>query len=191
MPVRLIHGSVARVARRLRLLATALATAIVSAVALAPPASAATYQYDCRRLPGDGSYSRPLALGNVTGRTVIAVNCPPLTSGAFYTRRFFSFTLTRPARRPSYAGAAFGLDRNHRSAVNPSLLSGPYTVMHTGAGLWTYNRAGVANGRFLPLGPLPGGGMLPAGTYRLEMQKLTSPLGSLGTPWFNVFVVIS
>ncbi|MFE1285679.1 hypothetical protein [Streptomyces sp. NPDC058751] len=189
--MRSIRRSVARLARRTGLLATALATAIASAVVLAPPASAATYQYDCRRLSGDGSYSRPLALGNVTGRTVIAVNCPPLRSGAGYTKRFFSFTLTRPARRPSYAGAAFTLDRNHRSAVNPYLLSGPYTVMHTSAGLWTYNRAGVANGRFLPLGPMPGGGTLPAGTYRLGVQKLTSPLGSLGTPWFNVMVVMA
>lgn len=187
----LIRGSAARLARRMGLLVTALATAIVSAVVLAPPASAATYRYDCRRLAGDGSYSRPLALGNVTGRTVIAVNCPPLRSGAGYAKRYFSFTLTRPARRPSYAGAGFILDANHRSAVNPSLLSGPYTIMHTGAGLWTYNRYGVANGRLLPLAPLPGGGMLPVGTYRLGVQKLTSPLGSLGTPWFNVLVVIA
>ncbi|MGQ4344240.1 hypothetical protein [Streptomyces sp. SAS_275] len=115
--------------------AAAVATAVVSTLVLAAPASAATYRYDCRRLPGNVSYSHPLALGNVTGRTVVAVNCPPLTSGAGYANRYFSFTLTRPARAPSCAGASFALSAGQRSAVNPSLSRGPYTVMHTGVGL--------------------------------------------------------
>ncbi|NEB34769.1 hypothetical protein G3I62_37830 [Streptomyces sp. SID14446] len=177
--------------RRVGPAAAAVATAVVSTPVLAAPASAATYRYDCRRLPGNGSYSHPLALGNVTGRTVVAVNCPPLTSGAGYANRYFSFTLTRPARVPSCAGASFALSAGQRSAVNPSLSRGPCTVMHTGAGLWTYNRSGVANGRHLPLGPLPGGGVLAAGTYRLDLQKLDSPLRSRSTPWCNVVVAVS
>lgn len=187
----LTRASLARRMRRVGLAAVAVATAVVSTLVLAAPASAATYRYDCRRLSGNGSYSHPLALGNVTGRTVVAVNCPPLTSGAGYANRYFSFTLTRPARVPSYAGASFALNTSQRSAVNPSLSRGPYTVMHTGAGLWTYNRSGVANGRYLPLGPLPGGGVLAAGTYRLDLQKLDSPLRSLSTPWFDVVVAVS
>ncbi|WP_306955789.1 hypothetical protein [Streptomyces sp. B4I13] len=91
-------------------------------------------------------------------------------------------------RRASYAGASFVLNRTQKSAVNPSLARGPCTVLHTSAGLWTYDRSGVFNGRYLPLAPLPGSGVLPAGTYRLNMQKLDSPLRSLSTPWFNVVV---
>ncbi|WP_230196132.1 hypothetical protein [Streptomyces coriariae] len=96
-----------------------------------------------------------------------------------------------PARVPSYAGASFALEATRRSAVNPSLSRGAYTIMHTSAGVWTYNRAGVANGRCLPLGPLPGGGVLPAGTYRLDLQKLDSPLRSISASWFNVVVGVS
>ncbi|MFI1509473.1 hypothetical protein [Streptomyces sp. NPDC020597] len=174
--------------RKVAAVVTATTAAAAMTLALAPSASAATYRYDCRRLAGAGSYSNPLALGNVTGRTVVAVNCPPLTSGAGYANRYFSFTLTRPARVPSYAGASFVLNRSQKSAVNPSLARGPYTILRTSAGLWTYDRSGVFNGRYLPLAPLPGGGVLPAGTYRLNMQKLDSPLRSLSTPWFNVVV---
>ncbi|MET7387080.1 hypothetical protein ACFYPT_12865 [Streptomyces sp. NPDC005529] len=187
----LTRASLARLVHRAAFATAAVATAVVSSLVLAAPASAATYHYDCRRLSGNGSYSHPLALGNVTGRTVVAVNCPPLTSGAGYANRYFSFTLTRPARVPSYAGASFALNNSQRSAVNPSLSRGAYTIMHTGSGLWTYNRSGVANGRYLPLGPLPGGGVLPAGTYRLDLQKLDSPLRSLSTPWFNVVIAVS
>ncbi|MGW2050489.1 hypothetical protein ACWCPF_35740 [Streptomyces sp. NPDC001858] len=175
--------------RRVGVWAGAATAVVATTLAVAPPAAAATYQYDCRRLSGTGSYSSPLNLGNVTGRTVVAVNCPPLTSGAGYANRYFSFTLTRPARVPSYAGASFVLNQVQKSAVNPSLSSGPYTIMHTSAGLWTYDRNGAFNGRYLPLAPLPGGrGVLAAGTYRLNLQKLDSPLRSLSTPWFNVVV---
>lgn len=187
----LIDRTLGRLSHRAGVVAAAVVTAAASALVAAPPASAATYQYDCRRLLGSGSYSNPVSLGNVTGRTVVAVNCPPLTSGAGYANRYFSFTLTRPARVPSYAGASFALEPTRRSAVNPSLSRGAYTIMHTSAGVWTYNRAGVANGRYLPLGPLPGGGVLPAGTYRLNLQKLDSPLRSISTPWFNVVVAAS
>ncbi|MGQ4363388.1 hypothetical protein [Streptomyces sp. SAS_272] len=172
--------------RKVAAVVTATTAAAAMTLALAPSAAAATYQYDCRRLAGAGTYSNPLRLGNVTGRTVVAVNCPPLTSGAGYANRYFSFSLTRPARVPSYAGASFVLNRTQKSAVNPSLARGPYTLLHTGAGLWTYDPSGVFNGRYLPLAPLPGSGVLPAGTYRLNMQKLDSPLRSLSTPWFNV-----
>ncbi|MFE6826350.1 hypothetical protein [Streptomyces sp. NPDC057690] len=182
----LIDRTLGRLSRRAGVVAAAVVTAAASALVAAPPASAATYQYDCRRLFGSGSYSNPVSLGNVTGRTVVAVNCPPLTSGAGYANRYFSFTLTRPARVPSYAGASFALEATRRSAVNPSLSRGAYTIMHTSAGVWTYNRAGVANGRYLPLG-----GVLPAGTYRLNLQKLDSPLRSVSTPWFNVVVAVS
>jgi hypothetical protein len=183
------HGTVlSRPLRKAAAVVTAITAAAAMTLALAPPAAASTYRYDCRRLAGSGTYGNPLALGNVTGRTVVAVNCPPLTSGAGYANRYFSFTLTRPARVPSYAGASFVLDRTQKSAVNPSLARGPYTILHTSAGLWTYDRGGVLNGRYLPLAPLPGSGVLPAGTYRLNMQKLDSPLRSLSTPWFNVVV---
>ena len=174
--------------RKVAAVVTAVTAAAAMTLALAPPAAAATYRYDCRRLAGAGTYGSPLALGDVTGRTVVAVNCPPLTSGAGYANRYFSFTLTRPARVPSYAGASFVLNRTQKSAVNPSLARGPYTILHTSAGLWTYDRSGVFNGRYLPLAPLPDGGVLPAGTYRLNMQKLDSPLRSLSTPWFHVVV---
>ncbi|MFK0171661.1 hypothetical protein ACIQU5_22945 [Streptomyces sp. NPDC090306] len=163
-----------------------------AAGAVAPTASAATYRYDCRKLVGAGSYNSPKQLGNVTGRTVVAVNCPPLTSGLPYNHRYFSFTLTRAARVPSLAGATFRLTSAQSSAVNPSLSRGPVTWLHTSAGVWTRDpNTGVLNGRYLPLAPYPGGGVLPAGTYRLDMQKLKSPLSSLSTPWFNVVVAVS
>ncbi|MCX5265683.1 hypothetical protein [Streptomyces sp. NBC_00199] len=183
------HGTAfPRPLRKVAAAVTATTAAAAMTLTLAPSAAAATYQYDCRRLAGVGTYSSPLALGNVTGRTVVAVNCPPLTSGAGYANRYFSFTLTRSARVRSYAGASFVLNRTQKSAVNPSLARGPYAIMHTSAGLWTYDRGGVFNGRYLPLAPLPGGGVLPAGTYRLNTQKLDSPLRSLSTPGFNVVV---
>ncbi|MDR6979056.1 hypothetical protein J2X68_005790 [Streptomyces sp. 3330] len=185
-----IDRTLGRLSRRVGVLAAAVVTAAASALVAAPPASAATYQYDCRRLVGSGSYANPVALGNVTGRTVVAVDCPPLTSARGNVRRYFSFTLTRPARVNSYAGASFALDSTRRSPVHPSLSRGPYTILHTWAGVWTYNR-GVVNGRCLPLGPLPGGGVLPAGAYRLDFQKLDSALNSFSTPWFNVVVSLS
>ncbi|OIJ63578.1 hypothetical protein [Streptomyces mangrovisoli] len=170
--------------------AATLALAIVGTAA--PDASAATYRYDCRRLAGAGSYSSPFQLGNVTGRTVVAVNCPPLTSGVPYNHRYFAFTLTRAARVPSLVGATFQLNSAQSSAVNPSLSRGPVTWLHTSAGIWTRDRStGALNGRYLPLAPYPGGGVLPAGTYRVDMQKLRSPLSSLSTPWFNVVVAVS
>ncbi|MER6564578.1 hypothetical protein ABT300_44140, partial [Streptomyces sp. NPDC001027] len=70
--------------RKVAAVVTATTAAAAMTLALAPSAAAATYRYDCRRLAGAGSYSNPLYLGNVTGRTVVAVNCPPLTSGAGY-----------------------------------------------------------------------------------------------------------
>ncbi|MGX1543787.1 hypothetical protein [Streptomyces adustus] len=179
-----------RTRRTVTWLGVAAALAVVGAVA--PDASAATYRYDCRRLAGAGSYSSPKQLGNVTGRTVVAVDCPPLTSGLPYNHRYFSFTLTRAARVPSLVGATFRLNSAQSSAVNPSLSRGPVTWLHTSAGIWTRDQTtGALNGRYLPLAPYPGGGVLPAGTYRVDMQKLRSPLSSLSTPWFNVVVSVS
>ncbi len=137
----------------------------------------------CRSLAGSGSYSDPLRLGTVRG-TVVAVGCPPLTSGAGYNHRYFIFSTVRTAARNSAAGARFQLSGN-LSAVHPRLASGPVTVLRSlQHGFWTGSASNLT-GRYLPLG-----GLNP-GTYRLGVEKLRSPLSSLSTSWFDAVIVIN
>lgn len=157
---------------------------LAGASATAAPAQAAestVTRVDCRSLYGSGSYANPVRLGTIRG-TLIAAGCPPLTSGAGYNNRYFLFSTTRTAGRGSVAGAAFRLSGN-QSAVHPRLASGAVTIMRSSQGFWTGDSPDFT-GRYLPIQGLY------AGTYRLGMEKLRSPLSSLSTPWFDVVVVI-
>jgi hypothetical protein len=159
-----------------------LVLASFSAIAVRPAEAAAAVRVSCNALPGSGSYSDPLRLGTISG-TVIAVGCPPLTSGAPFNRRYFSFSTTRTAGQNSVAGSRFTLTREASSAVHPRLSSGPWTVMRSSDGFWTGTSPNFT-GRYLPLAGLR------AGAYRLGVEKLRSPLSSLSTPSFDVIVII-
>ncbi|WP_371785402.1 hypothetical protein [Streptosporangium subroseum] len=138
---------------------------------------------NCRSLRGSGSYSDPLRLGTVRG-TVVATGCPALTSGSGNVYRYFIFSTVRTAGRGSAAGARFRLTGN-LSAVHPRLASGPVTVLRSMQhGFWT-GRSPNFTGRYLPIGGLY------AGTYRLGVEKLRSPLSSLSTPRFDVVIAIA
>ncbi|WP_436757635.1 hypothetical protein [Streptosporangium sp. V21-05] len=169
-------------------LGTTALLVLAATQAPATPASAETSgasvtAVNCRSLAGSGSYSNPLRLGTVRG-TIVAVDCPPLTSGAGYNHRYFIFSTVRTAGRNSAAGARFQLSGN-LSAVHPRLASGPVTVLRSlQHGFWT-GTASNLTGRYLPLAGLN------AGTYRLGVEKLRSPLSSLSTPWFDAVIVIN
>lgn len=161
------------------LLVLALASSLVD---VRPAEATSAVRVRCTSLSGSGSYSDPLRLGTISG-TVVAVGCPPLTSGAGYNHRYFSFSTTGTAGSDSFAGTRFTLTQNAASAVHPRLSSGAWTIMRSSDGFWTGTSPNFT-GRFLPLAGLR------AGQYRLGVEKLRSPLSSLTTPSFDVVVII-
>ncbi|MFF0577685.1 hypothetical protein [Streptosporangium saharense] len=160
----------------------ALAAQPLASPATASETGASAVTVNCRSLPGSGSFSNPLRLGVVRG-TVVAVGCPPLSSGAGYVSRYFLFSTARTAGRGSVAGARFRLSGN-LSAVHPRLASGAVTVLRsTQHGFWTGSSPNFT-GRYLPIA-----GLNP-GTYRLGVEKLRSPLSSLSTPYFDIVIAL-
>jgi hypothetical protein len=157
----------------------------------APPLSAAAATEDtttgnasstsartCSDLNGAGSLNDPLRLGEITRKTIVR-DCAPLTSGKPYDVRYFSFTLGEKPGIGAVAGARFILSDRQSSATNPRLISGGVTVKDTSEGEWAGDSP-YFTGRFLRIDDIG------SGSYVLGFEKLTSPLGSLSSPPFDV-----
>lgn len=129
----------------------------------------------CSGLSGAGSFSNPHPLGTVSSYTEVT-GCAPLTSGAGFSSRWFSFSITSTAPSGAYAGARFSIEGDE-SAVHPRLAAGAVTlVTSSSAGYWT------DDGRWIPIAGLE------PGSYMLGFEKLRSPLSSLSTAAFDVVV---
>jgi hypothetical protein len=114
----------------------------------------------------------------------VALGCAPLTSGAGFNTRWFSFAILSAAPPGAAVGAAFQLTPDAISAVHPRLATpGGLTLLTSSAnGFWT--GGDPPTGRFLPVDGLP------PGTYMLGFEKLDSPLHSLTTPPFHAVVYL-
>jgi hypothetical protein len=161
-----------------RILAVVLAV-VAGVLVFAAPASAATVTVDCRHLPGTGEYANPLRVGTVT-RPVVIMNCPPLSAGKGLAVRYFSFVLTAGASASGVAMTYYLPGGPGLSGVHPRLVRPPYTLKKSSAAFYT-SGAGL-EGFYQPIGDIGAGGFL------LGAEKLSSPLGSLPTVWFNVLI---
>ena len=155
----------------------------------APPAQAAQAQaaqavvLDCRRLIGTGRFTSPLRIGRIT-RTTVVKNCPPLSAGTFFNSRHFIFRLGRAASNQSLVGAAFVRRPGALGGVHPylSTLDGFIFARSLSHG----QTAHFAGGTELRHIRLPG---VPRGTYILAVEFLDSPLRTVQTPPFDLWLV--
>lgn len=137
------------------------------------------------KLRGSGSFSAPFVIGPVTAPTMI-VGCPRLTAGRPYNNYYFSFSLRSTASAKATAGAVVNLTPDAMAAAHPRLATQDGVTLLTSSsdGRWLGdpNSPGQV-GRFLPLRGLP------AGAYRLGVEKLASPLRSLQTPGVSLVII--
>jgi hypothetical protein len=155
-----------------------IAPAAASAAPTTPAAARAPRTLDCRYLSGAGTYSNPKWIGSITDVTYV-VNCPPLRSGAGYNVVYFSFSMPRT---PSSGSAVMTYyQRGTGSGIHPRLAWGATTVRGSLAAY--YYLDSTYEGFYHSMGGLS------AGTWRLGAEKLSSPLGSTVTAWYNILLV--
>ena len=164
--------------RFLSVVLTAALAAVTGALALAAPAAAAV-TLDCRSLSGSGQYSDPVLIGAVTQPVVVA-NCPPLSSGAGFAVRYFSFSLPSGASASGVAMTYYRPGGPELSGVHPRLVRPPFTLKHSLAAIYTSGNG--LEGFYHPIGDIG------AGAFLLGAEKLSSPLGSVQTVWFNILI---
>jgi hypothetical protein len=157
-----------------------LFTAVITPIA---QAQTAPRQLNCLSLPGAGSFSNPRYIGRVD-RTTVVSGCPRLSSGQGFSSRYYSFDLTRPAPNGSVVGTGFVLTPDAQSAVHPRLaLPNGQTLITSSSPQAFWYSLPPALFRFLPITNLP------ADRYILGVEKLDSPLRSLQTPNFDLYIL--
>ncbi|MFE2100302.1 hypothetical protein [Streptomyces sp. NPDC059468] len=136
----------------------------------------------CGSLAGSGTFTDPLQLG-VVDDLVTARDCAPLTSGAPFNVRYFSFTLSGTPGANAHAGASFALTQDALGPVYPAIVQPNGWVLKNslGSGYWTGTDPDFT-GRYQEISDLA------PGTYILRTEKLDSPLHSLSTPSYDVVV---
>ncbi|MFF7212443.1 hypothetical protein ACFZAU_18190 [Streptomyces sp. NPDC008238] len=136
----------------------------------------------CGALPGSGTFTDPLQLGVADG-PVVAEGCAPLTAGAPFNVRYFSFTLPGAPAPDAHAGPSFTITPDALGPVYPAVvLPGGWVLKNSlGSGYWTGTEPWFT-GRYQPISDLA------PGTYILRTEKLDLPLHSLTTPAYDVLV---
>lgn len=154
-----------------------------AATAPQAPAGGTVDQRHCLLQPGAGRFTNPIQIGTVTRTTVLRF-CPPLTSGAGFNVRYFSFTLRHRPRSGSAVASRYTTTPQEQSAVHPRIADpAGWTLLTSSAnGFWIGDPPLGRGISITSLGP---------GTYVLGMEKLSSPLGSTNTPWFDVVVFLN